>query len=595
MTLEGLLTLIAIGVAFAIMMLGVATPDIALLGVLVLLSTVGVVDPELAFSGFSNSGMLTIAGLFIVAAGVRETGVITRISTILLGRPKTERTALLRLVLPTMIASAFLNNTTIVATLMPVISDWSKRIQIPISKLLMPLSFASILGGMCTLIGTSTNLVVAGQVDDLLDNHPTLHSIQMFDITPVALLVVLVGGTLLLALAPLLLINRKPPISSADDPKEYTMELLILDDSPLHNQSIEEAGLRHLPGAFLMEIIRKSAVLSAVDAGTKLMKEDRLIFVGDVDAMVDLQRFPGLSAAPDQVFKLDGPRLRREIMEAVVSKRNPYVGQTIRETGFRTHYQAVIIAVARSGQRVEGRIGDIVLEPGDVLLLEAPKDFIQAQRNRNDFILVSSIQGAKPPRYERASIAGIVLILLIVSIAFGVLPPVTATFLAAGTMIVSRCCTLLEARNSLDLSVLVTIASAFGIGATVTHTHLDLWIANFIVDLGIASPFLGLICIYSLTFVLTELITNSAAAVLTVPIGIAMAENLGANPMPFVFAIMIAASSSFLTPIGYQTNLMVLNAGGYHPLDYTRLGLPLTIAVAIVSLVSIPMIWPLSL
>ena len=243
---------------------------------------------------------------------------------------------------------------------------------------------------------------------------------------------------------------------------------------------------------------------------------------------------------------------------------------------------------------MEGRIGDIVLEPGDVLLLEAPNDFLKAQRNRNDFILVSSIQGAKPPRFDRAGIAGIILLALVASVALNLLPPVTATFLAAGAMILTKCCTMMEARNALDLSVLVTIASAFGLGVTVSSTQLDLWIAEQLFSLGIQSPFMALTGIYILTFILTELITNSAAAVLTVPIGIALAAQVGASPMPFVFAIMIAASSSFLTPIGYQTNLMVLNAGGYHPLDYTKLGFPLTLIVAVISLVTIPLVWPLT-
>ena len=595
MTPAAAVTLGGIVLSFIIMMLGIATPDIALLGILVCFTTFEIIEPNIAFSGFSNTGMLTIAGLFIVASGVRETGVLTQVSGRIFGHPKSERGALMRLIAPTVVASAFLNNTTIVATLLPVVSDWSKRIQIPIAKLLMPLSFASILGGMCTLIGTSTNLVVAGLVEDLKATHPTLRSIEMFDITSAACIVVILGSIIIIVLAPLLLTNRKPPISTSDDPKEYTMELLIPMGSSIHEKTIEQAGLRHLPNAFLMEIIRGDDVLPAVAATTKLLEEDRLIFVGDIDAMVDLQRFPGLAAAPDQVYKLDGPRLRREIIEAVVSKRNPYIGQTIRETGFRTHYKAVIIAVARSNQRVEGRIGDIILEPGDVLLLEAPNDFLKAQRNRNDFILVSSIQGAKPPRFERAGIAGIILTALVLSIALNILPPVTSTFLAAGAMILTKCCTMMEARSSLDLSVLVTIASAFGLGATVSHTGLDLWIAEHFIAFGIQTPYGALIGIYALTFVLTELITNSAAAVLTVPIGIVLAEQVGASPMPFVFAIMIAASSSFLTPIGYQTNLMVLNAGGYHPLDYTKLGAPLTLVVAIVSLIMIPQLWPFAL
>jgi di/tricarboxylate transporter len=299
-----------------------------------------------------------------------------------------------------------------------------------------------------------------------------------------------------------------------------------------------------------------------------------------------------LAAAPDQVFKLDGARVKRQILEAVISTRHPLLGLSIRDSGFRNRYNAVVIAVARAGERVAGRIGDIILQPGDVLLLEAPQDFIQSQRNRTDFILVSNVDGAHPPRFDHAGIASGIMVSLIAIMAFGWLPPITAAFLAAGGMVLTRCCTLVEARQALDLSVLVTIAAAFGLGSAVEHTGLNQWIAEQIISMGLSSPWMALICIYGLTFLFTELITNSAAAVLTVPIAIALAVDLNVDPTPFIIAIMIAASASFLTPVGYQTNLMVMNPGGYLPRDYMKLGWPLSLMVATISIIAIPQIWP---
>ena len=592
MTLPALLTLATIVFAFVILIFGFAPPEIALLSAVILLTSLQVIPTDIAFQGFSNEGMLTIAALFIVASGVRETGALTKITHLIFGKPTSERGALGRLILPTLLSSAFLNNTAIVATLMPAVNDWAKRIHISTSKLLMPLSFASILGGMCTLIGTSTNLVVTGLLTEMRNIYPDLPIIGMFDITPVAVLVAFPCAFLLWILAPILLPDRKPPISSSDDLREYTMEVMLPNGSTLGGKSIEDAGLRHLPGCFLMEIIRHGEILPAVDSALLLQEDDRLVFVGDVDAMVDLQQFPGLAAAPDQVFKLNGARVKRQILEAVISTRHPLLGLSIRESGFRNRYNAVVIAVARAGERVAGRIGDIILQSGDVLLLEAPQDFIQSQRNRTDFILVSNVDGAHPPRFDRAGIASGIMVSLIAIMAFGWLPPITAAFLAAGGMVLTRCCTIIEARQALDLSVLVTIAAAFGLGSAVEHTGLNQWIAEQIISMGLSSPWIALLCIYGLTFLFTELITNSAAAVLTVPIAIALAVDLNVDPTPFIIAIMISASASFLTPVGYQTNLMVMNSGGYLPRDYMKLGWPLSLMVAIISIIAIPQIWP---
>ncbi|RME29295.1 MAG: SLC13 family permease [Deltaproteobacteria bacterium] len=587
-----MLTLIVIVGALLLMMANVLSPDIILLGGVVVLAAAGILTPAEAFSGFSNTGMLTIAALFVVAAGLKETGAVQVATARLLGVPGSERGALVRLVAPVVVASAFLNNTTIVATLLQAVHDWAQRIRISPARLLMPLSFASILGGTCTLLGTSTNLVVAGLVHDLLPTTPGLHEIGMFEMTPLGVVVALAGSLILVVAGPWLLPDRRPPVSVYDDPRQYTMELLVPPGSRLSGLTVEEAGLRHLPGAFLMEIVRGDDVLAAVDAHQRLAEGDRLVFVGDITAMVDLQRMPGLVAAPDQVFKLQGDRIRRRIVEAVVSERNPIVGRTIRDGGFRRRYQAVVIAVARAGERLAGRIGDIVLRPGDVLLLEAGEGFVDEHRRRSDFVLVSSVEGASPPRYERAGVAGLILAALVAAITLQWMPAVTAAFLGGMAMLLTRCCTLEEARRSLDLTVLVAIAAAFGLGRAMHTTGLDREIADLVVTVGADSPLAALAAVYLVTVLLTEVVTNNAAAVLAIPIAMSLAERLDVAPMGFVIAVMMAASASFLTPIGYQTNLMVFNAGGYRPLDYLRLGAPISLAAGILTVVIVPWLWP---
>jgi di/tricarboxylate transporter len=346
MTAGAILTLAVIVGALLLMMANVTSPDVILLAGVVVLAAGGVLSPAEAFAGFSNTGMLTVAALFVVAAGLRETGAVHVATARLLGRPRSERGALTRLVAPVVVASAFLNNTTIVATLLPAVHDWARRIKVSPSRLLMPLSFASILGGTCTLIGTSTNLVVAGLVHDHAPTTPGLHELGMFEITPVGVVLALAGGLLLVLAGPLLLPDRRPPVSAQDDPRHYTMELLVRAGSRLAGQTVEDAGLRHLPGAYLMEIVRGDDVLAAVDARQRLVGGDRLVFVGDVSAMVDLQRTPGLTVAPDQVFKLDGDRTKRRIVEGRGLRTKPARGALDPRRG---------VSAALPGRRDRGR------------------------------------------------------------------------------------------------------------------------------------------------------------------------------------------------------------------------------------------------
>ncbi len=588
---EAWLTLGVIVSVLTALVRGWAGADAVLLGAVTLLMTVGVFTDRLPtpgelVAGFGNPGAVTVGVLFVVAAGLTQTGAMQMLTQPLLGRPRTVVRAQARLMLPVVLLSAFLNNTPIVAMLVPVVADWSRKIGVAPSKLLIPLSYAAIAGGMCTLIGTSTNLLVYGL---LLGDGLT---IGLFTVGAVGLPVAVVVLAYNLTIGRHLLPNRQPALSLADDPRRYTVEMIVEPHSGLVGQSIEQAGLRALPGLFLAEIARGPDVLPAVGPETVLRGDDRLVFVGVVDSVVDLRKIRGLVPATDQVFKLDTPHAGRRLIEAVVSASCPLVGKTIRAGRFRSVYDAAVIAVARDGERLTGKVGDVELAAGDVLLLEGDEAFARRQRLSRDFYLVSTVRGSTPPRHDRAWVAVGILLLFVVAIAFRWLGPLNAALLAAAAMGATRCLTATMAKASIDWSVLLVIGAALGLGTAVQRSGLAHGIATTLLSAVGDNPWLALLAVYLLTNVFTEMITNNAAAVLVYPIAKALADDFAVSFTPFVVIIMIAASASFATPIGYQTNLMVYGPGGYRFTDYVKVGLPLNVLVMLVAVTLAPLVFP---
>jgi di/tricarboxylate transporter len=455
---------------------------------------------------------------------------------------------------------------------------------------MIPLSYAAILGGVCSLIGTSTNLVVAGLVLAQTD----LPALRMFDITWVGLPCAVAGSFFLLLFGPRLLPTRGSPVAQLSDPREYTAEMIVPEGSPLVGKSIEAAGLRHLPGSYLVEIERQGISVMAVGPEEILQTNDRLIFTGIVESIRDLQNLRGLTPATNQVFKLDSPRYRRQLFEAVVSNTCPLTGKSIRDGRFRNRYNAVVLAVARNGERLRGKIGDIVLRPGDTLLIEAHSTFAQQQRDSRDFFLVSAIEDSRPRRHEHSRVALLILAAMVVAAATGFLDMLVAAVVASGLMVLTRCCSLAEARNSVEWSVLILIGAALGLGRAMETSGAAALLAESVLQLAGSDPYLTLVGVYVATWLLTEILTNNAAVALMFPIAIAAAQELGVNAMPFVIVLMIAGSSSFVTPIGYQTNFMVYGPGGYRFSDYTRIGTPLGLVVGTTALLLTPLVWPFS-
>jgi di/tricarboxylate transporter len=413
----------------------------------------------------------------------------------------------------------------------------------------------------------------------------------MFDLAWVGVPSAAIGLLLIAFGSRWLLPARQSAVSQLDNPREYSVEMLVEPGSPLIGRSIEAAGLRHLSNMYLAEIERDGQVIPAVAPHELLRAGDRLVFVGIVASVVELQRIRGLIPATEQVLKLELPRPQRSLIEAVVSNDSPLVGKSVRESRFRSVYNAVIIAVARGGQRITKKVGDIVLVPGDTLLLEARPSFAEQQRNSRDFFLVSRIEDSHPFRYERSAVALAILLAMVAAVTVGWLSILKASLLAAGLMIITRCCTSAIARRSVDWSVLITIAAAFGIGRAFAVTGASQAIAHSLTALAGSSPYLNLVAVYVVTVLFSAVINKNAAAILMFPIGAALAHALQLNIMPFAIAIMVGASASFVTPIGYETNLMVYGPGGYRFGDYFRIGLPLNIALSVVALVIIPLVW----
>ncbi|MDO6467102.1 SLC13 family permease [Neptunomonas phycophila] len=582
---EAYLTLaIVMAVLITLIVSSIAT-DVILMSALAALVITGVLTPLEGLAGFSNPGVITIATLYIVAAGLKETGAIQWIAGRLLGQPNGVRQGLAKVIMPTSVMSAFMNNTAVVAMFIPSIQEWSKRVNIPASKLLIPLSYAAILGGTCTLIGTSTNLVVDGLMQSTFD-----YKMGMFSLTWLGLPLLLVGGTFLYFFADRLLPDRQGTIEQLGNAREYSVDVIVDENGPLVGKTIEEAGLRNLSFGYLVEIHRGSRILSAVAPDTQLQAGDELVFIGAPECARELRQIHGLNPANGDVDKLKIASHERCLVEAVIGPEFVGLEQSIKDSRFRTRFQAAILSVSRNGQRITGKIGDIRLQVGDTLLLETGQDFVGQYRSRRDFLLVSAMNDSTPPAFSKAPFALYVLLGMVLLSASGLLSILEAAFLAAGAMLVTRCISVTKARRNIDLTVITVIAASFSLGEAMTKTGMAEQIAQWLMFGGM-SPWVMLAIVYVLTTLFTEVITNNAAAILMFPIAVSIAQQLGVDHMPFVIAVMFAASASFIMPLGYQTNLMVMGPGGYQTSDFLKIGIPMSIIVSVTSIVLIPFIW----
>ncbi|MFN7804434.1 MAG: SLC13 family permease [Planctomycetaceae bacterium] len=607
--------------------------EVVMFTALVILVAAGVLPFKDAVDGFADKSCLAIGALYVVGLGLRSTGALESISALMFGKPSPQ-TPRLRLLAPVAALSAFMNNTPLVAFFLPIFVNISRRMKISPSQLLIPLSYATIMGGVCSKIGTSTNIVVAGAMErsgDVMSGGP---SMGFFEVSWVGVPIAVVGLTFLVTAGRRLLPNRQDMLEYAEThPREYTLEMLVTPSCPLIGQTVRAGGLRDVAGLYLHRIERASEVISAVGPDEVLRSGDLLYFSGMASHVVDLQKIRGLvpidhrdppqetrlsATAATTAGSLDSfegvdtppapppkpmPRRGRQLCEVVISSTSPLLGQSIRDSDFRRRYNSAIIAVHRSGQKLEQKIGTIVLLTGDTLLVDADEDFVHRWRHSPDFVLVSGLEDTAPVRHDRAWIALVIFLAVLLGMSFG--PDSKANvywnqslvaMCGAVAMLWSRCVRGNDAIRAIDMGVIVLVASSLGIGRALEISGAAGWISAKL--LAVSSPFgpvAVLATVYVLTMVLSELLSNSATAALMCTLAKSIALQQGLDARPLMIAIAIAASCAFATPIGYQTNLMVMNPGGYRFRDYLKVGLPLDLICFIVAMIVIPQVWSLEM
>ncbi|HET7520130.1 MAG TPA: SLC13 family permease [Candidatus Limnocylindria bacterium] len=565
-----------------------APPAPTVLGTTLVLMLIGIISPEQAFAGFSNEAPIIVASLLVLARAVDVAGIMQPIVARLFHGAESARGILGRLLFPLAGISAFINNTTLVAMTIPAVIDISARRQLPASRFLMPVSYTAILGGVITAIGTSTNLTVSG-----LLTEAGMKPLGLFEPTAVGLPIAVVGVAVLVLVVPRLLPDRTPAGGAlSETARDFTVSMRVEEGGGADGSTVSEAGLRQLQGVFLVEIQRDGRSIAPVGPDEVLQAGDLLTFVGRVDNIVDLQRVRGLaSAEARQIGSLAGNVHR--FYEVVVGAGGDLIGQTLKQVDFRARYDAAVIAIHRAGHRVEAKLGDVPLRVGDTLLILSNPGFRSRWRDRPDFLVIASLSGISPRQPRRAWLVGGVFLGFIVATGSGLVPILQASIVAALIVVATGVITVRQARDAVDLQIIILIAAAFGLGSAVSSSGLAQAIAGGLVDImSPLGPVGALAAVLIGTMILTELLSNNAAAALMFPVGLATAAAIGADPRPFVIVIMLAASLSFLTPIGYQTNLMVYGLGGYRFTDYARVGIPLNIVTIVLSLTLVPIVFP---
>lgn len=588
LTFDGWFTLVVLVVMFIGLTREFLGADIVMFFALVCLWTKGIISTDEALSGFNNPQVLTVALLFVVSAGMQQTGGLTAVTRFMLGQHLERKRVLARLLAPTALISGFMNNTPLVAMLTPAVRDWALRNDNAPSKFLIPLSYAAILGGTCTLIGTSTNLVVSG-----LMQEAGMQPLSMFEMTPVGLTATFIGLLFMMTVGRKLLPDRRSPEQKiSENQREYAVTLEVKPDCPLIGQSVERAGLRQLRGLFLVEIERQGQITAPVRPSHRIKAWDRLTFFGVADTVVDLQRIQGLVPVSEDGSAATVSDRERRLFEVVVSSNSPLVGQTLRDANFRRRYDAAVIAVHRGGVRLRSKLGDVKLRAGDTLMLEASPGFRAAWGNQADFYLVAQVEEFERPKFDKAPVALTILVLMVVAMSTGIMSVLMSVAVAALLMVLTGCLRPDKARRSIDLSIVIMIASSFGLSRAVVNSGVaDLVATSMIGSFADLAPWVVIASLYLVTAATTEIMSNNAAAALVFPIAISTAEFLERDPRPYAIAVCVAASMSFVTPFGYQTNLMVYGPGGYRFTDFVRIGIPMLLLSFTVAMVVIPLVW----
>lgn len=550
-----------------------------------LIVTFGLADEGEAFSGFSNTGVLTVVVLYAVAAGMYATGAISIVADRLIGQPSTAQEANQRILPATAGGSAFLNNTPLVAMMIPVVQDLGRTMRLATSKMLMQLSGASILGGSSTLLGTSTNLIIAGLVLDALGED-----LSIFFPTRIGLPAAIAGILFLIYFAGRLLPARVDEDDTAR--RLYRAEFYVPEDSTLVGSTIAQAGLAQPAGGQLVSFRRGEHDLADVDGEMRLEAGDELTFAANIEAVTTLWTTIGLY--PSMPREVTGKEYEHHLVEVVIGNETVYEGRPVGRLLFRElDSELKVVALSRNGVPTKRGLQEADVMAGDNFLLEVGDEFFETTPLEAGFALVKRLRGYRIQRTDRAWAAGIIVVAMVLLSAFGVMSLLNAALLAVAALIATGCLTFRRAFRSVDWPTYVVLGAAVGLAPAVINSGLADDISNLLSDLAGGNPYAALLVIFIGTVILTNVISNAAAAALMFPIVIGMATALDVNWEPFVAILMISASCALINPAGYQTQLMVQEPGGYTFTDFAKVGLPLTIIVGFVAVPLAPFLYGL--
>ena len=587
LSLYAWITIITVVAMFAVLLFTKTPAEMAFLGAIAILFVTGTLSEKETCSGFSNSSVVVIGALFIIVGGLVHTGVLQWITKHLLGTPGSYHKAIVRLMLPVAILSSFLNNTTVVALFVNVVKMWGKKMHINPSKLLIPLSYASGMGGLCTLIGTPPNMIISGM-------YAEQTGVQMNILTPlIPGLFCLCVGILTMILLSRLLPDRKSAEESFESTGDYTVELLVPTECELVGKTVHEAQLDEVKGGNLIEIVRfDHEIITPVEKDEFIFGGDRLIYSGQINDILELKNTHKLVNAEHHVFSVDEMDKKRKLRTAYVSFGSKAIGRKWTETDFSAKDSLTLVAVSRRGERIQESPRDIVLQAGDTLLLDCPassKSLTDSVKRHLHFFESDEI----PNIGKKTLVSALIMLGMILLSSLKIMTLLQSAFLAALLMVASRCCSLEQAWKSINWNILMVFAGSVVLGTAIEKTGLAQMMATGILDICGDNPLVVMTAVCLVATVVTAFISNTATGAIFFPIIYNAALSLGCNPLPFCVALMISVSSSYATPIGSPTHMLVYAPGAYRFSDFLKVGLLMNVVILIATIFIVNIVFPL--
>ena len=584
--LDAWITIITVLSMFSILLFTKWRSDLVFLGAIGVLFVTGVLDAKEAFSGFSGTSVITVGVLFVVVAGLMYTGVLQCIVRFLLGTPNSYSKTVMRLMIPVAVLSSFLSNTTVVSLFVNIVKMWAKKLGVSPSKLLIPLSYASGMGGVCTLIGTPPNLIISG-----LYEEKTGEAMNILATTIPGLFCLAIGVLSVIAMRRLLP-DRKVPENAFESTSDYTVELRVPSDNPYIGKTLGEAGLFHVKGGSLIEMHHFDGSPLLITEDEPIMGGDHLVYAGQIDELIVVAYRHQLVSSDHHVFSIDEMDNDCQLRTAYITFGSSLIGKTIGSSSFEKDNNVTLAAVARRGERIKEAPRNVVLQAGDTLLLVCPKKINFKTSTLKDDLHFFDSDEVPNIGYGTLISTGIMITMVVLS-ACGVIPLLQCAFLAAAAMLICRCCNMEQAMRAINWEILMVFAGSAVLGLAIQKTGIAEWLANGVLDVCGTNPIVVMTAICLVGTFITEFISNTAAGAMFFPIMYEAAEKLGYEPYPFLIALMISVSSSFATPIGSPTHMLVYGPGGYRFSDFMRIGLLMNIIILAANIFIVTLVYPL--